>query len=168
MKKKKSIIIFTDGSCNVKDFQKRGGLGVYIKMGEKEIALRKGYSNTTISRMELRAILFALKSIKKDISTNVYLYSDSEYAVNMIRNNSFDWENKLIKQNYCNRDLLDLIFKEIKDHKLMRLKLIWVRGHQKNYEDEIVQGNFIADKLADYKTQEQWERDIEYGRETVE
>ena len=63
---KKTVVIYTDGSAHYKD--KMGGLGVYIKFGTgsniKEKIISKGYSNTTNNRMELRAVIEAMKAIK--------------------------------------------------------------------------------------------------------
>lgn len=156
---KEEIIIFTDGSCYAKDPCKRGGFGVYIQYKGKEYSYRKGYTHTTISRMELRAIHKALTLIKTDKPVSVFIYSDSQYAVNMIQSKIFEWQNNLLENHFENSDLLNLIFTEVKNHPLMRLKLRWIRGHGKDYEDPITRGNFIADYLADYKTQKDYERD---------
>lgn len=157
---KEEITIFTDGSCYAKDPQKRGGFGVYVQYKGKEFSYRKGYCYTTISRMELMAIYKALTLVKTDRPVSVYIYSDSQYAVGIIQSKTFEWKNKLLKHHFENFDLLDLIFKEIENHPLMRLKLKWIRGHDKDYEDPIIQGNFIADYLANYKTQKDYERDL--------
>lgn len=158
--KKKEITIFTDGSCYAKDPEKRGGFGVYIQWEDKEFTIQKGYKNTTISRMELRAILYALRAVKVDQVVTVYLYSDSEYSVKMIQEKIFDWKNNLLEFQFENFDLLDAIFKEIQKHRLMRLKLKWIPGHQKDYENPLTQGNFIADQLASYKQFKEYEIDL--------
>lgn len=150
MLERQQITIYCDGSCYAKHPEKLGGFGVYIQWKDREYSIRKGYSNTTISRMELRAILYALKAIKYDIPCTVLLYSDSQYAVEMIKKNGFDWSQGKIR-DFENFDLLDEIFKEIEQHKKLRLKLIWIPGHRKRIDDPIVRGNFIADFLADYK-----------------
>lgn len=150
MLERQQITIYCDGSCYAKHPEKLGGFGVYIQWKDREYSIRKGYSNTTISRMELRAILYALKAIKYDIPCTALLYSDSQYAVEMIKKNGFDWSQGKIR-DFENFDLLDEIFKEIDRHKKLRLKLIWIPGHRKRIDDPIVRGNFIADFLADYK-----------------
>lgn len=150
---REQITIFTDGSCYAKHPEKLGGYGTYMLWGDKEYGLRQGYKNTTISRMELRAILYALKAIKKDVRVTAILYSDSQYAVNMIKEKGFLWKQGLLN-GFENFDILDEIFKEIDAHKKLRLKLHWIPGHRKRLDDPIVVGNFIADFLADYKNQE--------------
>lgn len=150
MQERQQVIIYTDGSCYAKHPEKLGGFGTYIQWKDKEYSIRKGYSHTTISRMELRAILYALKAIKYNVPCTACLYSDSQYAVNLIKEKGFEWKSGEL-ENYENFDLLDEIFKEIDQHKKLRLKLIWIPGHRKRIDDPIVRGNFIADFLADYK-----------------
>ena len=58
-KERINITIFTDGSCNAKSDRKLGGFGVYIPYGNQEIHLRRGFWNTTTSRMEMKALLAA-------------------------------------------------------------------------------------------------------------
>lgn len=147
---REQIVIFTDGSCYAKHPEKLGGYGVYIQWNGREYGLSSGYKNTTISRMELLAIYSAIKTIKTDIRCTVTLYSDSQYAINMIKEKGFDWKQGRL-HNFENFDILDLIFKEIETHKKMRLKLQWVPGHRARLEDPIVAGNFVADHLANYK-----------------
>ena len=77
---RRNIIIFTDGSCYWKI--RKGGIGVYIQCDGKEYFISKGYSNTTISRCELRAFLSALEAVNKSEPSNVTIWSDSEYVVN--------------------------------------------------------------------------------------
>lgn len=158
-KKREQITIFTDGSCYSKHPEKLGGIGAYIQWNGKEFSISKGYKKTTISRMELRAILYALKSVAKDTVCTVTLYSDSQYAVNIIKNKGFDWKNNDLKD--CeNIDLLNRVFQVIEERKKMRLKLIWIPGHRERIDDPIVRGNRIADMLADYKSHKTYHRDI--------
>lgn len=148
---REELTIFTDGSCYGRHPEKLGGFGTYIQWKDKEYYVRYGYKDTTISRMELRAILYALRAIKKDIRCTATLYSDSKYSVDMIKQKGFEWKQGKIN-DYENFDLLNEIFREIESHKKLRLKLVWIPGHRKRYDDPIVQGNFIADQLADYKS----------------
>lgn len=77
--------IWTDGSCYWKTRQ--GGSGAYIKFKDKEYFLREdwGYSNTTIERREIYAILMALRAIKKNVRCNATFYIDRENVVNFIK-----------------------------------------------------------------------------------
>lgn len=158
MVERQKVTIFCDGSCYARHPEKLGGFGVYLQSDSGESWISKGYSGTTISRMELRAILYAIKAIEINTRTTVTIYSDSQYAVNTIKNKGFDWERGLLV-GCDNYDIIDRIFQEIKIHKKTRIKLIWIPGHRKRFDDPIVQGNFIADYLADYKNHETYTKD---------
>lgn len=155
---REQIIVFTDGSCYAKHPEKLGGCGAYIQWGDNEFEISQGYKFTTISRMELIAIYEAIKSIRRDIRCTVTLYSDSQYAVDIIKNKGFEWKQGRLC-NFENLDVLDSIFKEIEIRKKMRLKLHWIPGHRKRLDDPIVVGNFIADYLADYKNHKSYTDD---------
>ena len=155
--KREQLTIFTDGICYAADPEKRGGFGVYIQWRNKEYSISQGYTDTTISRMELRGILFALRSIKTDIPTTVTIYSDSRYVVDLIRKKGFLWRTKeLVCDNF---DLVNNIFMELDRHKKLRVKLWWIPGHGKDFNDPLVYGNFIADFLAKYDQQESYIKD---------
>jgi ribonuclease HI len=152
---RRNIIIFTDGSCYWKI--RKGGIGVYIQCDGKEYFISKGYSNTTISRCELRAFLSALEAVNKSEPSNVTVWSDSEYVVNgtkklftYIQNN---WEGCVNVDLW--KKVADIIYKS----KKMRVRLKWTRGHGTNLSDPIVYGNAVADALADYKNFEYYELD---------
>jgi len=144
----KKYVIFTDGSCNAKT--KQGGSGVFIaKPKEKRIGI--GYCPTRTGRTEVNALLLALKEIPKDKKTNVLIYSDSQYVVKSIMENwVYNWE----KMGWIDRKNVDLwkkILKRIRNRPKMKLKLIHIKGHQKDLSNELIAGNNEADKLASYK-----------------
>lgn len=144
------LTIFCDGSCNSKHCEKLGGSGVYIQWKDKEYFISKGFSNTKIGRREAEAFLFALKAIKKEIRCTATFYIDSEYVVNMLKRHYLTW--KMGELQAESMDLWNEIFKEVEDHRKLRIKVNWIKGHQKNLEDPLVFGNNVADLLADYKS----------------
>ena len=75
------IKIYTDGACSGNQLEKnKGGYAAIIfKPGEEPLKLSGGYKNTTNNRMELKAVIEALKRVPK--SKPVTVYSDSEYVV---------------------------------------------------------------------------------------
>lgn len=151
------LTIWTDGSCNCKDPEKLGGSGVYIQWKDKEYCLSKGYSETRIGRREAEAFLMAIKVIKKNVRCTAIFHIDSQYVINMLKNHYFSW--KLGTLQGANLDLWDEIFKEVNGHKKLRIKLFWVKGHQKDLTDPIVYGNHVADELANYKNHIEYEVD---------
>ena len=74
----KNIEIYTDGACSGNPGP--GGYGIVLKYNniQKEYS---GYAEqTTNNRMELTAVIEALKLLKEP--SNVTLYSDSTYTLN--------------------------------------------------------------------------------------
>lgn len=156
MEKWIKITVFTDGSCYWKI--RKGGVGVYIVSSDKEYFYQKGYSETTISRCELRAFLTALELLdnKKHILATVY--SDSQYVVNNTLNNLREWF--LNDWKGCeNADLWKKVKKQLDNRRNLRIKLKWIKGHSKDLTNPINYGNAVADMLADYKQFEEYEID---------
>lgn len=146
--KRKEITTFTDGSCCHQT--QKGGIGVYIIYDDREYFISKGYSETTIGRCELRALLEAIRALDKTQPINATVYSDSQYVVNGLVQNIREW----IDNNWkgcANVDLWKKILKKLKEHKKLRLRLLWHQGHGKDLKDPLVYGNAIADLLANYK-----------------
>lgn len=149
----KYIIAFTDGSCNVKN--RLGGCGALIQFKDNsqvldEIQISLGFKGTTVSRMELRAIIETLKSITTKDKYSVIIVSDSEYTVNSINKRwVFRWEEESW-QNRKNKDLWSNFLKEYRKFPEHLLRFIHTRGHGKGIQC-FRQGNSIADFLADYK-----------------
>lgn len=153
------ITMFTDGSACIKP-PKLGGCGVYIIHGEKEYFISKGYVNTKTGRMEIYALLYALRSVNKDMEVKVTIYSDSQYVVNSLTK---QWVLKWQRNNWegaKNVDLWEQVLEEIGERPKMKLRLRWIKGHQTNFEDELVVGNNMADILADYKNHDNYIKDL--------
>jgi ribonuclease HI len=142
-----NITVFTDGSANYKNGL--GGMAVYIIVNdEKEIFYNKGYSYTSVGRMELRAAITALQKIS-DKNSFVTLYSDSQYVVNCVKEGWLNKWNRTEFRGLKNVDLLKILFNELKKFRLTPT-FKHVKGHTKN-SDSLSLGNEIVDKLANYK-----------------
>ncbi len=162
------IIAYTDGSAVAKGkctcnqcpkCDRLGGFGVYVIYNNKEEFLSKGYSNTTISRMEMRGVLYAIKKVPKNIKTLLQIHSDSQFIVNSFNKG---WLDKWKLENFINRlnsDLWKRIIKEIESHPKMLFKINHTRGHRKDLDNEIAYGNAIADDLASYKNFKEFKKD---------
>ena len=119
------IEIYTDGACIGNPGP--GGWGVVILNGSQNRFLSGGDSSTTNNRMELTAVIEALKNVDDN---DVTIYSDSTYVINTITKG---W-----KKNK-NQDLWELL------EKLLFKKNVtwkWVKGHSGNEFNE------KADQLA--------------------
>ncbi|MEY2887416.1 MAG: hypothetical protein RI913_835, partial [Pseudomonadota bacterium] len=71
------VVIYTDGAC--KGNPGPGGWGVVLRSGDKEKHLHGGELMTTNNRMEMTAVIEALKALKMDC--HVSLYTDSKYVM---------------------------------------------------------------------------------------
>lgn len=109
------IDIYTDGSC-LKNPGK-GGWGIVIVEDNKVVAeYSKGYQNTTNSRMEMYAILMALKYADKNKAKVVNIKSDSNFIVQAINKNWLqNWVRKGWKKSgnepVANADIWKPIYK---------------------------------------------------------
>jgi ribonuclease HI len=70
------VVIYTDGAC--KGNPGPGGWGVYLRSGAVEKDLCGGEAQTTNNRMELTAVIEALKALKRPC--RLLIYMDSEYV----------------------------------------------------------------------------------------
>ena len=76
----KNIEIFTDGACLGNPGP--GGWGVILRYNSIEKTLSGGEAETTNNRMEILAVIKALKALKE--KCNIELYTDSQYVCNAI------------------------------------------------------------------------------------
>ena len=153
------LTVYTDGSCERKS--RNGGYGIYIiKENKEETHISKGYSNTTISRMEMRAVLNAIRYFPKNEKGELIIYSDSQFVVNSF---NLGWLNSWRMQSFAERQNSDIwkkIIFELEERKEMKFTIHHTRGHLKDLTDDIVYGNSVADILASYKNFEVFEKDL--------
>ena len=76
----KQVIIYTDGACSGNPGP--GGWGAVLKYGAHERELSGGEASTTNNRMELTAVIEALRFLKEPCV--VELYSDSRYVIDAL------------------------------------------------------------------------------------
>ena len=75
------LIIYTDGSA--RGNPGRGGYGAVLHWGTVIKEISQGYKHTTNNRMELMAVLAALKILTRD-GLDITIYTDSAYIVNSV------------------------------------------------------------------------------------
>ena len=124
------IEIYTDGSSRGNPGP--GGYGIVMIYKDKRKELFQGYKLTTNNRMELLAVIRALEEVK----TNKYkikIYSDSKYVVESVEKGwIWNWQ----KKSFKNKQNVDLWKMFIPLYKKYNVKLIWVKGHDGNTENE--------------------------------
>ena len=77
-----AVEIFTDGACLGNPGP--GGWGVILRYGKTEKELSGGETETTNNRMELTAVIEALKAIKKNCE--IIISTDSRYVMDGVCN----------------------------------------------------------------------------------
>ena len=131
--KRPEVEIFTDGACSGNPGP--GGYGAILRYGEvtKEIS---GYSpDTTNNRMELMAVIEALRLLKR--SSKVRVFSDSSYVVKGMNTWLSGWLRRYWinskKQPVLNRDLWEELMKLSLPHEI---EWKWIKGHGGHKENE--------------------------------
>jgi ribonuclease HI len=133
------IRIWTDGACSGNPGP--GGWGVLIKDNNTVEELSGSEAITTNNRMEMIAVINALKSINSN--KKIVIFTDSKYVKDGISSwiNNWkinNWKNSQ-KKDVKNKDLwqeLDMLTKKYD------IQWEWVKGHSGNIEND------IADRLA--------------------
>ena len=129
----KKVKIFTDGAC--KNNPGPGGWAAILRYDNIEKKISGFVPHTTNNRMELLALINALKLLNN--SCDVHIFSDSKYVVDSINKKwAFKWKEDNWKRNnkdVPNSDLWDTLIGLLSYH---RVRLSWEKGHSGNPENE--------------------------------
>ena len=133
------VEIYTDGACRGNPGP--GGWGVWMVSGPHEKELFGGESNTTNNRMELTAVISALRALKRPC--RVVLHTDSQYVQKGISEWIVGWKARgwrtADKKPVKNADLWQELEEARRRHDI---QWRWVKGHAGH------EGNERADRLA--------------------
>jgi ribonuclease HI len=133
------VQIYTDGACLGNPG--KGGWGAILIYKEHQKKIFGGEPETTNNRMEIQAVIEALKVLKK--SSKITLYTDSIYVKDGITKWIFSWKKNgwrnANRKPVKNSDLWQMLEAETIKHDI---EWVWVKGHSGNHYNEIV------DKLA--------------------
>jgi ribonuclease HI len=126
----KQVTIYTDGACSGNP-GKGGWAAILIYRGHEKI-ISGGYPDTTNNRMELFAIINALKQLKEPCA--VTLYSDSAYSIDPFLKGWIGvWQSRGWKtmsgEAVKNIDLWNALLLETDKHEVEFVK---VKGHSDN------------------------------------
>jgi ribonuclease HI len=136
-----NLTAYTDGSY----FKNNGGNASIVLHGSNFLLIleRETSSYVTNNRMELKAVINILKHLNSQC--NITIYCDSKYVVDSIDQG---WVNNWVNNNWRNsggdvknRDLWEEYLMYSQYH---NVKMIWVRGHNGNIDNEFV------DEMANY------------------
>ena len=133
MASKKIVEIFTDGACSGNPGP--GGYGAILRYDGKVREISGCDPDTTNNRMEMMAVIEALRQLKRP--STVMLTSDSMYVIKGMT----EWMSGWIKRNWknsqkkpvLNRDLWEQLLQHSKPHKI---SWIWIKGHSGHPENE--------------------------------
>jgi ribonuclease HI len=123
----KKVEIYTDGACSGNPGP--GGWGAVLVYNSKEKELSGADKSTTNNRMELTAVIEALKALKEPC--DVVLTTDSKYVCDAITKGwVYSWQKnnwkKSDKKPALNVDLWELLLPLLKIH---NVEFVWVKGH---------------------------------------
>ena len=126
----KQVEIYTDGACSGNPGP--GGWGAVLRYNGKEKEISGGEAMTTNNRMELTAVISALRALKEPCA--VELYSDSRYVIDALSKGwAYGWRKKgwikSDKKPALNPDLWGELLDLCAVHEM---SYHWVKGHAKN------------------------------------
>ena len=141
----KLVTIYTDGAC--KGNPGPGGWGVLLRSGDSLKEIFGGELDTTNNRMEISAVIHALRALKQ--TSSVELWTDSQYVQKGVTEWLEGWKKRgwktASKDPVKNADLWQELDALLPDHKIT---WHWVRGHNGH------PGNELADLLANKGVEE--------------
>lgn len=130
MPRKKQVSIYTDGACSGNPGPGGWGAILCYKGTEKEISGAE--KETTNNRMELTAVIEALKCLKE--ACEIELWSDSKYVIDGLEKGwAESWRKngwrKSDRKPALNPDLWDALLNLTAEHEI---RYHWVKGHAEN------------------------------------
>jgi ribonuclease HI len=127
------VEIFCDGACSGNPGP--GGYGAILRSGGKEKEISGGAADTTNNRMELTAVIEALRQLTRPCRVSVT--TDSQYVVKGMTEWIVGWQRKgwknSKKEPVLNRDLWEALLEQSQRHVV---QWNWVRGHAGHAENE--------------------------------
>ena len=139
-------IIYTDGSCHTQ--LRIGGWAALVFVAETKIILSGSDADTTHNRMELLAVIEAIKYVKLNIpnAKRVHICSDSQYVVGLdYRKSKLSGNNFITKKGneLQNADLMQALWQLVEGLSITYEK---VKAHEK--ATHIPNHNIEVDKLS--------------------
>ena len=129
------VEMFTDGACRGNPGP--GGWAALLRMGDKEREIAGGEVLTTNNRMELKAAIAGLNTLKRPC--RVEIHTDSNY----VRDGITRWIHGWLKNGWRtadrkpvkNADLWQVLLDAVEPH---RVEWHWVKGHSGHPENDRV------------------------------
>lgn len=120
------LVIYTDGASRGNPGP--GGYGAILMWGSARKELSAGFRKTTNNRMELLAVIEALRAIKKP-GQEITIFTDSKYIVDSVEKG---WLQGWLRKGFSGKKNEDLWRQYITVSSPHRVKFVWVKGHADN------------------------------------
>src|SRR6056297_2756012 len=148
--KQEAITIYTDGGCSGNPGP--GGWAFVLNDGQLQRERSGGAPATTNNRMELTAVIEALKTVQEELKESnraIEVYTDSQYVRNGITSWIHNWERNGWKTSarkpVKNREL----WIRLRDaEQRCNVEWHWVRGHSGHAGNEEVDG-LVQEAIAE-------------------
>jgi ribonuclease HI len=146
LNRKKSVAVYTDGSCN--PCHQIGSWAAILLIDDQKLVLKGKEPDTTHQRMELTAVLKALEYLEHNhlLTLPVQLYADSQYVINVEKRRARLESNSYLTKSGQPVRNADLVKKLIGYLDNSVIEFIKVAAHQK--KGESVNVNREVDKIA--------------------
>lgn len=135
----KTVVIHSDGACQGNPGP--GGWAAIMRYGKHCLEISGYEANTTNNRMEMRAVIEALRTLTR--TSQVELYTDSEYLRKGITEWVLSWMRRGWKTStgkpVKNQELWEALYALTQEH---QIKWSWLKGHAGHPDNE------RADQLA--------------------
>lgn len=130
-----NLIIYTDGAYS--SARDQGGIGVvFVRDGINIKSYNKMFKHVSNNKMELAAVIIALKTvIKNNLTGTITIITDSQYVIGCATKGWKRRKNVKLWETY------DKLCQELNNRKII-IEFKWVHGHTGDTFNE------IADKLA--------------------
>ena len=127
------VDVFTDGACSGNPGP--GGYAAILRYGDHTREISGCEPDTTNNRMELKAVIAALKCLKRPSSVRVF--TDSTYVVKGMT----EWIGGWIRKNWMNSQKMPVLNRDLWEEllhlsRLHQIQWHWIRGHQGHPENE--------------------------------
>ena len=128
------VEIYTDGACSGNPGA--GGWGAILRCGSAEKELSGGCNPTTNNRMELTAVIEALKALKQPCK--VTLYTDSRYVMDGIEKWIYQWKKNGWKTSNKKSPVKNVeLWQKLDELRAKHeIRWVWVKGHAGHTENE--------------------------------
>lgn len=126
------VHIYTDGASSGNPGP--GGYGIVMewvgKPYRKEFS--EGFKHTTNNRMELLAVIEALRKLKRE-GVAATIFTDSKYVVDAVEKKWLDrWE----RTNFKDKKNADLWKRFLIEYRKHRISFKWIKGHNDHPQNE--------------------------------